>query len=166
MATFHAILGFCYFCLICLFVIPQPIECSRQYGVNSKTHVFNSLHSQLLTTFGRSFLKTLWKPAFSPFLKMFSTSSKTVIIISAKMNLSSANCFELKVVLQILGRKLYKITKKSSLYYQSLLIFIHKTSVVENHPTTGEIRELLRSMSTPTGITVYFYMSSSLIYVL
>ena len=59
----------------------------------------------------------------------------------------------LKVALQILGRKFYKNTKKSSLYSQSLIIFIHKTPVVENHPITGEIRELLRPRSTTTGIT-------------
>ena len=29
------------------------------------------------------------------------------------------------------------------MYSQSLLIFIHKIPVVENHPTTREIRELL-----------------------
>ena len=72
----------------------------------------------------------------------------------------------LKVALQILGRKIYKNTKKSSLYSKGLLIFIYKTPAVENHPTTGEIRELLRPRSTPTGITVYFYMSSSLIFIL
>ena len=72
----------------------------------------------------------------------------------------------LKVAVQILGRKFYKKTEKSSLYSQSLLIFTHKTAVVENHPTTREIRELLRPRSTPTGITVYFYMNSSLIYIL
>ena len=33
--------------------------------------------------------------------------------------------------------------KKSSLYSKSLLIFINKTRVVENHPTRREIRELL-----------------------
>ena len=33
----------------------------------------------------------------------------------------------LKVAFQVLGRKFYKNTKKSSLYSQSLLIFIHKT---------------------------------------
>ena len=38
--------------------------------------------------------------------------------------------FLLKVALQILGRKFYKNTKKSSLYSQSLLLVIHKTSVV------------------------------------
>ena len=73
---------------------------------------------------------------------------------------------DLKVALQILGRKFYKNTKKTSLYSHSLLIFIHKTPVVENHPTTRENRELLRPRSTPTGITVYFYMSISLIYIL
>ena len=46
------------------------------------------------------------------------------------------------------------------------MIFIHKTPVVENHPTTGEIRELERPRLTPTGISVCFYMSSLLIYIL
>ena len=46
----------------------------------------------------------------------------------------------LKVVLQILGQTIYKSTKKSSLYSQSLLIFIHRTLVFERHPTTREIR--------------------------
>ena len=72
----------------------------------------------------------------------------------------------LKMALQILKRKFYKNTEKSSLYSQSLLIFIHITPVVENHPTTGEIRELLRPRLIPTRITVYFYMNSSLIYIL
>ena len=53
----------------------------------------------------------------------------------------------LKVALQILGRKFYKNTKKSSLYSQSRLISIHKTQVVESHPTTTEIRDLLRPRS-------------------
>ena len=48
--------------------------------------------------------------------------------------------FNLKVAL----RKFYKNTKESSLYSQSLYICIHKTPVVKNHLTTGEIRELLR----------------------
>ena len=72
----------------------------------------------------------------------------------------------LKVALQILERKIYKNYKKSSLYYQSLLIFIHKTPMVENHSKTREIRELLRLIPTPTGTMVYLYMSSSLIYTL
>ena len=50
----------------------------------------------------------------------------------------------LKVALQILGRKFYKNTRISSLYSPSLLIFSHKTPVVESHPTRREIRELLR----------------------
>ena len=53
----------------------------------------------------------------------------------------------LKVALQILGQKFYKITKKSSSYSQSLVLFIHKTTVVENHPTTRETRDLLRPRS-------------------
>ena len=92
--------------------------------------------------------------------------------------LSSANAFnldqsenmlfgiELKVALQILGRKFYKNTKESSLYFQSFLNFIHRTPVVERHPMTREIRDLLWPLSTPTGNTVYFYMSSSFIYTL
>ena len=72
----------------------------------------------------------------------------------------------LKVVLQILGREFYKNTKESSLYSERVLIFIHENPVVENRPATGEIRELLWPSSTPTGTTVYFYMSSSLIYIL
>ena len=47
---------------------------------------------------------------------------------------------QLKVALQIVGRKFYKNTKKSSLYPQSPLIFIHKTPVDESHPITREIK--------------------------
>ena len=65
-----------------------------------------------------------------------------------------------------LETKIFKSTKKSSLYCHSFLIFIHKTTVVENHPKTREIRDLLRPRSAPTGITVYFCMSSSLTYIL
>ena len=51
----------------------------------------------------------------------------------------------LKVALQIWGPTFYNNTKKeSSLYSHSLLIFIHKTPLFENRPTTREIRELLR----------------------
>ena len=42
---------------------------------------------------------------------------------------------DLKVALQILRRKFYKYTEKSSLYPQSLLILIHKTPVVEKFTT-------------------------------
>ena len=72
----------------------------------------------------------------------------------------------LKVALQILDEKFTKILKKSYLHSQSLLIFIHKNPVVKNHPTTRKNRDLLWPRSTPTGTTVYFYMSSSLIYIL
>ena len=75
----------------------------------------------------------------------------------------------LKVAFQILGRKFYINTKKIIRILPKIiriLIFIHKTPVVENRPTTGEIRELLRPRSTPTGITVYFYMSRLLIYIM
>ena len=72
----------------------------------------------------------------------------------------------LKVALQITDLKFYKNTKKSSFYSKSRLIIIHKTPVVENNKTTREIRELLQPRLTSTGITVYFYMSSFLIYIL
>ena len=65
-----------------------------------------------------------------------------------------------------LRTKVYKNTEKSSLYSQSLLMFIHKTPVVESPPTPREIRDLLRPRLTPKGNTVYFYMSISLIYIL
>ena len=59
---------------------------------------------------------------------------------------------------------LQKNPKKSSLYPQSLSIFIHKTPVVGNHLATREIRELLRPRSTPMGITVYFYEQLAQLY--
>ena len=82
-------------------------------------------------------------------------------------NFEQFSCLQnsLKVALQIVGRKFYKNTQKSSLYSQSILIFIHKPPAVESHPTTREIRYLLRPRSTLTENTVYFYMSSSLIYI-
>ena len=57
-------------------------------------------------------------------------------------------------------------TRKNQGLFGKGLIFIHKTPVVVNHPTTREIRDLLRPRSTRTGNTVYFYMSSSFIYIL
>ena len=42
-----------------------------------------------------------------------------------------------------LGTKISQNSKRSSLYPLSLLIFIHKHPVVENHPTTREIIDLL-----------------------
>ena len=70
------------------------------------------------------------------------------------------------VALQILGRKFYKNTKKSSLHSQNRLNFIQRTPVVKRHPITRQIRNLLWPMSTPTRNTVYFNMSSSFIYTL
>ena len=58
-----------------------------------------------------------------------------------------------------LGTKFTKILRKSSLYSQSLLIFIQKPPVVESH-VTREIKDLLGPRLTPTGDTVYFYMQS------
>ena len=49
-----------------------------------------------------------------------------------------------------------KILKKLSKYSQSLLIFLHKTPLVENNLKTREIRDLLQPRSTPTGNMVYF----------
>ena len=65
-----------------------------------------------------------------------------------------------------LGKKILQKYWKIILILPDPLIFIHKTPVVENHPTTREIGDLLWPRSTPMGITVYFYLSSSLIYVL
>ena len=97
---------------------------------------------------------------FSP--AMFSILKTEFIIVIATLNLLSSNA--LKVAHQILGRKFYKNTKKSSLYSQSLLNFIHKTLVVKRHLITREeIKDLLWSRSTPMGNTVYFYMSSMFI---
>ena len=52
-----------------------------------------------------------------------------------------------------------KILKKSSLYSQSLLIFIHKTPVVENHLTRREIRELL--WPRPHDYKKFFMLNSA-----
>ena len=49
-------------------------------------------------------------------------------------------------------------TKKSSLYSQSLLIFIHKTPVAESHPTTREIKRFTTAQvdTIPMGNTSLF----------
>ena len=52
-----------------------------------------------------------------------------------------------------LKRTFNKNTKQSSVYPQSLIISIHKTPVVENYLTTGDIREFLQTRSTPTIFT-------------
>ena len=67
---------------------------------------------------------------------------KTIKIFGSSLQVSRLR-FVLKVAFQILGRKFYKNTKGSSLYCQSLLIFIHGTPVVERHPITREIGDLL-----------------------
>ena len=111
---------------------------------------------------------TKWHSDLTAFNSVLKMNELTEINIFADHTITDCNLQKksilLKVTLQILGRKLYKNTKKSSLYSQSLLIFIHKTLMVENHPITRVIRELLLSRLRATGITVYFYMSSSLIY--
>ena len=48
-----------------------------------------------------------------------------------KNTVCSCKNIPLKVALRILGRKFSKNTKKSSIYSQSILIFIHKTPTVE-----------------------------------
>ena len=58
-----------------------------------------------------------------------------------------------------LGRTFYKNTKKIILILPKPFIFIHKTPVVENHLTIGEIRELLLPRSTPTG---FFFLHEHL----
>ena len=88
---------------------------------------------------------------FSPKKELFTPMKRVSIMVQ----INYKPCFVtmlLKMARQILGRKIYKNTKKASLL--SHLIFVHKTPTVENHPTTRKIRELLRPRSTPTGITV------------
>ena len=59
-----------------------------------------------------------------------------------------------------LGTKILQNTKKSSVYSQSLLIFIYRAPVVERRPITREIRNWL----TPTRNTVYFYIHEQLVH--
>ena len=96
----------------------------------------------------------------------FSPVNKTIHVFRCCQGGKETLKLFLKVALQIVGQKFYKNTKQSSLYSQSLLIFIHRTPVIERHPITREIKDLLWPMSTPTRNTVYFYMSSSFIYTL
>ena len=112
-------------------------------------------------------LKTLWEKEKLLITSNFSFSHSVFkrLILQTRKNQGLFGK-GLKVALQIVGQKFYKSTKNSSLYSQSLLIFIHKSPVVESYLTTREIRDLLRPSLTPMGITVYFYMSSSLIYTL
>ena len=62
---------------------------------------------------------------------IFSTMTKKNIQGRGQKNNSynKQSVFSLQVALQILGRKFYKNTKKSSLYSKSLLHFIYKTPV-------------------------------------
>ena len=112
------------------------------------------------------FIMVLFLALSTPYINIYCLWLFLVQVINKNITLFVGSENSLKVALQILGRKFYKNTNKSSLYSQSLLIFIHKTPVVENHLTTGEIRELLRPRSTPTGNTVYVYMSSPLMYIM
>ena len=70
-----------------------------------------------------------------------------------------------------LGTKILQRYQKNHPYIPKRFNFYQrkkkkKHPVVENHLTTTEIIELLWPRSTSTGITVYFYMSSSLIHIL
>ena len=58
-----------------------------------------------------------------------------------------------------------RILQKSSLYSQSLLIFIHKIPVVETIRQQENL-EIYYGPGRHRQETVYFYMSSSLIYIL
>ena len=68
-----------------------------------------------------------------------------------KKTLFNDGRFTFKVALQILWRKFYKNTEKSSFYSQSLLIFIHETPVVESHPTTREIKRFTTAQVHTNG---------------
>ena len=64
------------------------------------------------------------------------------------MGLAHESFMELKVALQILGQKIYKNSKISSLYSQSLLIFIHRTPLVERHPITRKLEIIMAQVDT------------------
>ena len=51
-----------------------------------------------------------------------------------------------------LGKKILQNTKKLSIYSKSLLIFIHKTPLVEHHPTNGEIKRITTTQIDTNGI--------------
>ena len=155
-----------------LFVNPSP-NTPEFLGVY-RTRLLKTLREKekLLVTSNFSFsdsVSTLLQN-FLPFLSNMKLSSANSLSLAESkiccLGKGSRPKKVLKVALQILGRKFYKKSKKSSLYSKSLLIFIHKNPVVKNHPTTGEIRELQHPRSTPTGITIYFNISSSLVYIL
>ena len=106
------------------------------------------------------------KPTFAPFPQCFLLFLEQVQFLS-QINFVICECFHLSLVLNFqncvkgvpsdFGTKIYENTKKSSLCSQSLFIFIHKTPVVENHPTTREIRDLLQPRLTPTRNTLFLH---------
>ena len=123
-------------------------------GKNAGNSIFSFSHSVFYSIKQRN----------SHFSNVYLSSANALNLVKSKI---FGMVKRLKVALQILGQNFYKKYEKNHPYTpESLLIFIRKTPVVENHPTTGETRELLRPRLTPTGITVYFYMSSLLIYIL
>ena len=143
------------------------MACMQKFWEREKLHVTSSFFfSNNFSTLpgdkivGRSKLEA-FEGEFKPRHKVFFCHDRMENIFKKKKE----NCC-LKVALQILRRKFYKNTEKTSLYSQSLFIIIHKTPVVESHQIRREIRDLRQPRLTPTGNTVYFCMSSLLIYIL
>ena len=84
---------------------------------------------------------SIWKRVQFTLLSLFHKTQPSTALNSKHFQQHEKS--DLKVALQILGPKFYQNTKKSSLYSQSLLIFIHRTPAVESHPITRDIRDLL-----------------------
>ena len=97
-------------------------------------------------------------------------TSQTVVLESLVFKFF--NKFKNFLIWWLKGGPLDHGTKIFQKYWKIILIFPKPSNfhwyipVVENQPTTREIRDLIRPRSTPSGKTVYFYMSSSFIYIL
>ena len=75
---------------------------------------------------------------------------------SKKVKINVCLCFRryfyhLRWPLQIMGRTFYKNTKKTSLYSQRILIFIHKTPVVKNHLTNRRNKRITTTQVNTDG---------------
>ena len=93
----------------------------------------------------------------SPFLQNVTLQNNPSFLISLKRFVClGVHAYQqffsyLMVALQIFGRKFYKNTEKSSLYSESLWIFIHKTPVVESYQITREIKRFTTAQVNTDG---------------
>ena len=90
---------------------------------------------------------------FRPYQRKSHNTSHVEIVVYHQLDETTAASisWSLKVALQVLGQKFYKNTKKSSLYSQSLLIFIYRTLLVERHPITREIKRFSMAQADTNG---------------